>query len=168
MKRWVLWIFRYSRTSITTRCRRTHWPTPRGGPPTWSGRRTPSTIRRLSKSTMAPSKSSPKGTGSSSAANSGAMLLIYMSTQCNFMFPATAKSNLTSQQHDLRQRQHESHPRTPRGVSDAVPPNRDVGVPDSGSPGPDKRHPREVKVKTESEWRSAASKMRDHEYQQRL
>ena len=66
-ERWAWSISRSSRTSTTRTCRRTPWPPPNGGPPACRGLRMRSTMRPPSRSSTAPSKSSPRGTGGSSA-----------------------------------------------------------------------------------------------------
>ena len=55
---------RSSRTWVTSSCRTTPWPRRSSGPPTSRVRRTPSTTRRPSRWSTAPSRSSPRGTGS--------------------------------------------------------------------------------------------------------
>ena len=60
---------RSSRTWITRTCRRTPWPTQKDGRPASRVRRTRSTTRPPSRWSTAPSKSSPRGTGSCSALN---------------------------------------------------------------------------------------------------
>src|SRR6185436_11729053 len=50
----------------TRTCRTIPWPAPKHGPPACRCRRTRSTIRPPSKSSMTPSTSSPRGTGSCS------------------------------------------------------------------------------------------------------
>ena len=65
-KRWEWLISRSFRTWITRICPRTPWPTQKNGPPVCRCRRTQSTMRPRSKWSTAPSKSYPKGTGSSS------------------------------------------------------------------------------------------------------
>jgi dipeptidase E len=51
---------------LTTACRGTRWPRPRNGRPASPVRRTPSTTRPPSRWSTAPSRSSPKGSGSCS------------------------------------------------------------------------------------------------------
>ena len=56
--------------------RRTPWPTQSGGPPTSASRPTPSTNRRPSRSSTAPSRWSPKGNGRSSGHSRPAFVML--------------------------------------------------------------------------------------------